>query len=194
MADSQAGAGRPGPEARQDGAGGPDGEVPPNRPRKLDRLPPPAFPPGARRTAPTRSPPDGDGETSLAEQLPEGALISPDEPVRRVSGKVPEDAFISPDEPIRSRDPLPGRPQDAAATEDDVVVTGIGEQDPAYYRSPSAVVADMHDIEQAAPVLEDLARQIRADGVAALFLESGLSRFESALRSFLAGYFARGSD
>ncbi len=82
---------------------------------ELDRLPPPAFPPGSRRRAPGRGGPEAADTPVAAEAdagpapvatddgdgaIPNDAFISPDEPIVRASSRIEEDAFISPDEPF----------------------------------------------------------------------------------------------
>ncbi len=61
-----------------------DGDRP--SPRMVDRLPPPAFPPGQRRDwvhRPRHTP--GDASVTPAEgSIPEDALYAPDEPIRRI--------------------------------------------------------------------------------------------------------------
>jgi hypothetical protein len=145
---------------------------------ELDRLPPPAFPPGTRRS---RTAWAGSGSAAGPEDLPEGVLISPDEPIRRIGEGFPEGAFISPDDPI-----------DTDQEEVEGEVTGIGNYDPEPYRPAGRVGANPRDPEQIASVLEGLARGLRENGSAALAPEAYLSPFESALRGFLGGYLVGG--
>jgi hypothetical protein len=141
-----------------------------------------------------RAPDEAAGRRWIHEGFPEGALISPDEPVRRISADFPEDAFISPDDPFRRRARMAGSSPGEPAVGDDVEITGIGESDPSYYRASAALQADVRDVGQAAQVLERLARRMREDGAAALLIEPGLARFDSVLRSFVAGYLAHARD
>ena len=78
--------------------------------------------------------------------------------------------------------------------EDEVEITGIGRRDRAYDRATSDFGTELWDTGMAAQVLEELARRIREDGPSALLMDAGTTRFESALRSFLAGYLSRGDE
>jgi hypothetical protein len=143
---------------------------------ELDRLPPPVFPPGTRRTHPRRP------EVGLAtgtEGFPDGALISPDEPIRRIGEGFPEGALISPDDPINTG---------GDDEEEEGEVTGMGSHDPEAYHSVGRAGANPRDPEQVASVLEGLARGLREKGSAALTPDPYLSPFESGLRGFLGGY------
>jgi hypothetical protein len=143
---------------------------------ELDRLPPPVFPPGTRRTHARRA---DAGSTTGGEGFPDGALISPDEPIRRIGEGFPEGAFISPDDPIDTiRDD----------GEEEGEVTGMGSHDPERYHPVGRAGANPRDPEQVASMLEGLARGLRESGSAALGPDPYLSPFESALRGFLGGY------
>jgi hypothetical protein len=143
---------------------------------ELGRLPPPVFPPGTRRTH-TR--PSGAGTASGAQGFPNGALISPDGPIRRIGEGFPEGAFISPDDPI-----------DTGGADEEVEgeVTGMGTYDPEAYRGVGRAGANPRDPDQMASILEELARGLRGQGSAALAQDAYSSPFESALRGFLGGY------
>jgi hypothetical protein len=148
------------------------------RGRELDRLPPPVFPPGTRRTH-ARWPEAG--LTTATEGFPDGALISPDEPIRRIGEGFAEGASISPDDPIGT-----GGDDEEAEGE----VTGIGSHHPEAYPPVGQAGANPRDPEQVASMLEGLARGLRKNGSAALAPDAYLSPFESALRGFLGGYLA----
>jgi hypothetical protein len=167
--------------ALSDGAQG-EGKPGGRKGPELDRLPPPAFPPGTRRI---HAPRTASGVASGPEGFPDGVLISPDEPIRRIGEGFPEGAFISPDDPI-----------DAGGADEEEVqgeVTGIGSYDPEPYRPAGRIGANPQDPEQVASVLEGLARGLRENGSAALAPDAYLSPFESALRGFLGGYLVGGS-
>lgn len=152
---------------------------------ELDRLPPPAFPPGNRRAWVPRATRATAGDDS---GLPEGAVIGPDEPVRRIGDEFDEEAFISPDDPIdQAAGGASGSPGTQGDTDESVEVTGIGSSDPDAYRSV-ATYAGPRDPEQVANVLDELANSLREQGTAALTTPPHLSPFESALRGFLGGY------
>lgn len=185
----------------QDDSQGPsrDGD---GRGHELDRLPPPAFPPGHRvlgrtnhRPAPPAppSPTAGSGEAASAEvgapgadagDVPADAFISPDEPFVRAGSRFAPDAFISPDEP------LPARHRDEGVDPDDVVVTGIGD-DP-HLGKEDAGVSRPDD-----PALADLiarvgrlADALRDRGEAGLRTTPDMTRFEATLRAYCVGYLA----
>ena len=172
-----------------------EGQIPPPSPYggngdlgdrpELDRLPPPAFPPGERGARYRRSLRTPVGEPGPAHPVgseageagvPDEAFISPDEPIVRAGSRIAPDAFISPDEPI----PDPGP--------DEGVVTGIGndphldETDPTSPRYTDPHVARL--------VLQvgRLADALRDHGEAGLRTSADMSRFEATLRAYCVGY------
>lgn len=167
---------------------------------ELDRLPPPFFPAGARRSRAAAalrvpripSPPAQESSPEEETAIPEDAFISPDEPIR----KFREDAFIYPDEPIRT-----GRSPEEP-TEEDVVVGWIGDEE--YFkgmeRGGKAVAAsravpgwsslDLESARRIAERLQALAESLRTMGGAALEISPAADPLDVALRSFLAGYLA----
>lgn len=159
---------------------------------KGSRLPPPAFPPGARRREIRRGP--GDAREELGD-----AYISPDEPMppRRTP---PGDAFISPDEPPPAPSDITkeafifpeaseARTSTSDAPEtDEVEVTGMGSD---AHMSPQELVAGgdpyvMELMEQVAKLAESLKRR----GEAGLHASPEMSRFEATLRAYCVGYLA----
>lgn len=189
--------------SRGDGAPARNGEerersrvnVPSDTGPELDRLPPPVFPPGSRRGVRIRRASAERPRGSGADDFPEDAFISPDEPIRERHGEgVPEDAFISPDEPIvRTGAPSPPDP-------DDVQVTGIGDQEYARGEDRGSGTRrrsqnwEEVDTDEVARMLEDLAEGLRERGSTALLVTSDMSRFQSMLRGFLAGYLVGRGD
>lgn len=164
---------------------------------ELDGLPPPFFPPGARRSRGaaalqvTRTPRPPAEQLSPEEEtaIPEDAFISPDEPLR----KFREDAFIYPDEPIRRE-----RPREQPG-EEDVVVGWIGDEEYFNAKERGAKAAaprpvpgwsslDPESARRTAERLEALAESLRAMGGAALEIPPAADPLDVALRSFLAGY------
>ena len=158
--------------------------APGDRP-ELDRLPPPAFPPGQRGVKPRRNlrtpvsepGPEGGGVARGGDSgVPDEAFISPDDPIERKGSRIAPDAFISPDEPIPERGPEEG------------VVTGIGDdqhlgdEEQAYTRSDPPAVADL--------VLQvrRLADALRDRGESGLRTTPDMSRFEATLRAYCVGY------
>lgn len=159
---------------------------------EMDRLPPPAFPPGVRRVA-RSAPLRGDlaGQDQSAESgFPAGALISPDEPIRRIGEGFPDGAFISPDDPIEhgGERPAEGAAQTEGAEEDDVEVTGMGTRDPDRYRDLASHSPGPRTPEEVAAALEELAGGLRTQGSAALASPHNASPFDSGLRGFVGGY------
>ncbi len=183
---------------------------------ELDRLPPPAFPPGNRRipTRPWKRKPSGEEDADSF--FPEGALISPDDPVRRIGEELPDDALISPDDPIERRLPREGElrptgggkadvrsvqsgessaPSSSGDTEDEwgeeeAVVTGIGSDGLVYYEGggdPTRWGTEM-DLEQVARTLEVLAGDLKERGAAALMVDRESAPLEAGLRGLLSGF------
>ncbi len=146
---------------------------------ELDRLPPPVFPPGSRRTAVRYQAASTMQEGGEDAGVPADAFISPDEPIRRSDEW--DEALISPDDPIVRREP-PRAPADG----DDVEVTGIGAGERVY---PDEVLsANPIDVERLAGRLETLARDLREKGAAALRVPPDADGTDAVLRAFLSGY------
>lgn len=162
-------------------------------------LPPPAFPPGARRTVPALR---ARGSEDIS-----GALILPDEPIPERDGEVPADAFISPDEPFEPREwqgdpgafispdePMRQRPPHSAALireagdADEGVVTGMGD-DAHLDPDELATGFDPHVLDLVGKVGK-LAEALKRKGEAGLRTTPDMSRFEATLRSYCVGYLA----
>lgn len=172
----------------------PDGDAGERRPSgpsrngpgpEMDRLPPPAFPPGSRRASAPRKrvdvagaeeSPDDAGE---GEELPDDAFISPDEPIRKEARGIPDDAFISPDDPFTPK---------ATAGSDEGQVTSMGEQ--ISTRTPTAAKrrSEAPSIHELPYLLDRVAEQINDTGREALNVHGEMGHFEAALKSFLRGY------
>jgi hypothetical protein len=164
--------------------------------KKETRLPPPAFPPGARKHLHTNS---NSRPTSGGHVKPAGgdAFISPDDPLpprRDALG----DAFISPDDPMPARrpdavfdafispdDPMPPR---LVEEPEEGVVTGIGD-DP--HLDPAELISggDPHVIELIGAVGR-LSEALKRKGEAGLRAAPHMSRFEATLRAYCLGYLA----
>lgn len=153
-------------------------------------LPPPAFPPGMRRTHKRRSRSSTvDGEVQAGDEFPSDAFISPDDPIERET-EFPDDAFISPDEPITHRDPHEVEREEAEDIDpEDAVVTGMGGET-VYDRAASAPALRDDEYLELADRLEALAHQIRERGIAALVVRSDTHTFDAVLRSLVAGFMA----
>ncbi len=140
-------------------------------------LPPPAFPPGARRRQ------VAEDIAGTAEDLGQ-AFISPDDPIPTRT-EVPEDAFILPDDPIPPRTSVP---EEVFISPDDVRVTGIGDNahlDPGEIATAGdPYVTDL--VEQVAKLAEALRRK----GEAGLRTTADMTRFEATLRAYCVGYLA----
>lgn len=154
---------------------------------ELGRLPPPAFPPGARgKMVRKNHRPAADQRDEAADVFPDDAFISPDEPIVRDS-RFDSDAFISPDEPIPTRSAEEIDP-------DEVVVTGIGDD-------PHLEKEELPKSAHGDPALADLIQRVghladglRGKGEAALRTTADMSRFEATLRAYCVGYLAAQRD
>ena len=152
---------------------------------ELDRLPPPAFPPGERGTHSRRrlrtpaegnSPAQSGGREAGDAGVPDEAFISPDEPIERTGSRIAADAFISPDAPLPDRGPEQG------------VVTGIDDDphlDESDWTSPR--FTDPHVAELVLQVGR-LADALQGHGEAGLRTTADMSRFEATLRAYCVGY------
>lgn len=162
-------------------------------------LPPPAFPPGARR-APARRRDRASDDLSAAlilpdEPIPErdgdvpaDAFISPDDPFDTRSWHGAEGAFISPDEPIHHRPPRAPSLAEEAMDPDDVVVTGIG--DDAHLDPDELAVGFDPYVLEVVDKVGKLAEALKRRGEAGLRTTPDMSRFEATLRSYCVGYIA----
>jgi hypothetical protein len=160
---------------------------------ELDRLPPPAFPPGMRRAAVHRP------VTATGSDVDDGglgdALILPDEPIRRSETDLPDDAFISPDEPFLRKAPHSGSPEDEEEDEmEEGVVTGIGDYDGAYFPRGAGSRSKNLEALRMAEVLDELAAGLRQHGSVSLVSETRLTPFEAMLRGMIAGFLAASSE
>jgi len=146
-------------------------------------LPPPVFPPGARRrqvshrvSDPVRS---SGGEE---EEIPKDAFISPDDPIRKEGRGIPDAAFISPDDPL-----VP------ALRSEEGEVTGLGLlANPASEAgSGRPQTPNIHELPY---LLDQLAEQLHETGEKALEVHADMGHFQAALRSFLKGYLEGSRD
>lgn len=140
---------------------GPDAVPEPRMGSRLDRLPPPAFPPGHRRSWVHRPRPDSTG----------GEMD-----VTSASDPFPADAFSSPDAPIR-------RIQDPAEAAGQARIGGVGLGDGEYDAMASSMSRD-----DVADVLMELAREVRVHQSGRLLWKPGASPLEGALRGLLSGF------
>ncbi|MFP3948405.1 MAG: hypothetical protein ACLFWG_06725 [Longimicrobiales bacterium] len=160
-----------------------------NHGRPADRLPPPAFPPGARRRsirrrAVTESPgsPAPTGSERAGPEFPRDALISPDEPIRKKGRGIPDEAFISPDDPL-----VPVvRDQEGQVTGMSVLTSSRAESGPGRSVKPT-----VHELPY---LLGQLAENLQESGEKALEVRSDMGHFQAALRSFLKGYLEGSRD
>lgn len=118
---------------------------------------------------PGGSPSEDGREPTDTIDIPAGAFISPDEPVRDAF----RDALISPDDPIPRKEEQGG------------VVVGMDGSAEHGRDDGSGVQLDP---EQIAVVLEDMAAGLREHGMPALQATPGTPRFETVLKAYLAGY------
>lgn len=145
------------------------------------RLPPPAFPPGARRRLIHLK------ITESSEELGD-AIISPDEPMP-ARGDVPEAAFISPDEPIVRGEAGVDAPivrRDSGVATPRVQVTGIG---PDTRLDPFELTASRDPyVRELVEQVSRLAEALKRRGEAGLRTTPGMPRFEATLRAYCVGY------
>lgn len=146
-------------------------------------LPPPAFPPGARRREVAErvsnpAPLSGREE----KEIPDGAFISPDAPIRMEARGIPDAAFISPDDPL-----VPvQRNEEGQVTGLGLLANPISKSGPSRRQTPS-----IHELPY---LLDQLAEQLHESGERALEVHAEMGHFQAALRSFLRGYLERGRD
>lgn len=146
------------------------------------RLPPPAFPPGARRHA---------VRTHVAAPEDADPYISPDAPLpeRIERSRDLDGALISPDDPIPERRiELVEEFQDQMAFDPDEegVVVGM-DLDPDL--DPTEVISggDPHLIE-VIETIDKIAASVRKKGEAGLRVRADMPRFEATLRAYCVGY------
>ena len=177
------------PTARDDGAERPKSSAPEGGPGpgpELDRLPPPAFPPGSRRSSvhEARVAVDEEEVEEGDDDFPRDAFISPDDPIRREGRGVPDDAFISPDDPLVPRE----RHQEGT-------VTGMGEAEVETADfGGSGRRQQKPTIHELPYLLDQLAERIHESGSRALEVHAEMGHFQAALRSFLKGYLEGSAD
>jgi hypothetical protein len=155
-------------------------------------LPPPAFPPGFRRVSVRRrlerhgrkGSVTLSGEGAIGRStFPDGAFISPEEPIARPLLANP---YISPDEPIPHRPLRPTAEEDETLGPDDVLVTGMG--DDAHLEPEQLGLTDDPDVVALTEQVVALAEALRFRGEDGLWEHPGISRFEATLRSYCRGY------
>jgi len=167
-----------------DGSAGQEGSRPgagETRAPGVGRLPPPAFPPGARRRQ-TRPNPAPTGQ-ELGE-----AFISPDEPIPP-RPSFPDEAFISPDGSIgggSTDTPVAG--SDGGEREPRVQVTGIGSD--THLDPFELTVSRDPYVRELVQHVSKLAEALKSLGEAGLRATPGMSRFEATLRAYCVGYLA----
>ena len=160
------------------------------------RLPPPAFPPGARKhvnpqseAEPADSDAARDGDASPDVAMPtrgdavSGAFISPDDPMPE-RGHALGDAFISPD------DPMPPHIDDPIfdGNSEQGVVTGMDYD--AHVEAEDLVAAGDPHLMELTVMVSKLAESLKAKGEAGLRIVPEMTRFEATLRGYCVGYVA----
>ena len=152
---------------------------------ELDRLPPPAFPPGERGAKYRRSLRTPLGEPGPAQSVgskvgesgvPDEAFISPDEPIVREGSRIAPDAFITPDEPL----PDPGP--------DEGVVTGIGNDPHLDETDPTSPPYTDPHVAGLVNQVGRLADALRDHGEVGLRTTAEMGRFEATLCAYCVGY------
>jgi hypothetical protein len=130
----------------------------------MDRLPPPAFPPGHRRDRIHRPRSTGSAGGGA---FPAEAFFSPDDPIRRPpdeGGKGEGDAWPGPPRAPRVR-------------------RRIDAEHPSFPAPTAPEIADL---------LEELAHEIRSLGTGRFHWRAGAPPLEAALRGVLSGYLRQG--
>lgn len=155
---------------------------------EMDRLPPPAFPPGHRRSSVPRESVSLEESDPESDEVGEDAFISPDEPIRKEARGIPDGAYISPDDPFVTAD-------EERRTEpgEEGTVTGLGE-DRAMPSSGRVKSDERPTIHELPYLLDRVAEQIHDSGEQALRIHHDMGHFEAALKSFLKGYLTGGGD
>ena len=156
----------------KDGTRQPDPELAPGE-LGGRRLPPPAFPPGARRITKPREEGDPGSVT----------FISPDDPIPDRS----ERAFIPPDAPILRRPPRTASTAAEAAASDGVA-TGMG--DDAHVALEELTLGVDPHVREVVDKVAKLAEALKQKGEAGLKATPDMTRFEVVLRSYCVGYLA----
>lgn len=156
-----------------------DASSPPRRGAREPTLPPPAFPPGTRRTAARRD---------LQHDDLRDAFLSSDDSFHTGEHA---DAFLSPDDPFPPRtshreEPVDDEGDDEDFDPEEVVVTGIGD-DPHLDPLELSPGGDPYVMELAEQVGK-LAEAIRRRGEAGLQTLPGMTTFEGTLRAYCVGY------
>jgi hypothetical protein len=149
------------------------------------RLPPPAFPPGSRRHpsrigAAAASPP----------QSADHAFIAPDDPLPPRMDAVGA-AFISPDEPMPQRRfelAPPFRDPDAIEPGEEGQVVGMNLE--SRLESDEIVAGGDPHVMELMHAVANLSEGLHRRGEAALREGSGMTRLETTLRAYCAGYLA----
>lgn len=146
------------------------------------RLPPPAFPPGARRHA-VRTPPSGPND--------ENPYILPDAPLppRTERSRDFDGALISPDEPIPERRiELVEEFQDQMAFDPDEegVVVGM-DLEPDLDPTEALAGGDPYLME-VIETIDRIAASVRRKGESGLRVRADMPRFEATLRAYCVGY------
>lgn len=140
-------------------------------------LPPPAFPPGARRRAAReRTVQDSPEPGTPPSEFPRDAFISPDEAIRKKGRGIPDDAFISPDDPLVPT----GRDEEGHVTGMSLMPAARAEPGPGRRGTPN-----IHELPY---LLDQLAEQLHDSGETALNVHPDMGHFQAALRAFLKGY------
>lgn len=126
-----------------------------------------------------------DPETPLAEDqenandIPDDAFYSPDDPIAQAEGEIPEDAIFSPDDPL-TRTP-----------DGEGVVTGMDLDDG---RRAGRGKGLAWEIRATASLLERFGRELRDQGMEALKVHPEMAPMDAMIRAFVAGYLVGRTD
>ena len=163
---------------RAEGAGASD--VP------AQRLPPPMFPPGSRRSPTRGGAPPAQPREDDEYDVPEDAFIMPDEPFRRSPSRTDPGGASGAGAPPRDR-----RMTDPAQVRTGVA-TGLGEPSPhpdEELQISAASAGDPH-VAELIRLVRRLSDSLLRKGEAGLRASPDMTRFEATLRAYCVGFLA----
>ena len=105
--------------------------------------------------------------------IPPQAFYSPDDPIARPEGEIPSEAMFSPDEPLRREEDEEG------------VVTRLNGN---FTHPPEIAPSLVWKLRHTADLMENLAQELREQGLGALKVNPDSGPVDTMIRSFLAGY------
>jgi hypothetical protein len=138
----------------------------------------PRIPEGDDAEAPDPEAPLEEDQEETSE-IPDDAFYSPDDPIAQAEGEIPDDAIFSPDDPL-TRTP-----------DGEGVVTGMNLEDKHKMGRGKGLA---WEIRATASLLEQLGRELRDQGMAALKVHPEMAPMDAMIRGFVAGYLVGQTD